>query len=103
MTQDSKLQSAQAHPVFWFSDGSIVLRAQEQMFRVHRSFLSRLSPFFATLGAAETASASDAGDFISSPSRSALFICSVSQYTSVTRCGHLTWKFYSSIYTMTCE
>lgn len=102
MTQD-KPQAAQVHPVFWFSDGSIVLRAQEQMFRVHHSFLSRLSPFFATLGAAGTASASEAGDFISSPSRSTLFIRSVSQYTSVTRYGHLTLKFYYSIYTMTCE
>lgn len=102
MTQD-KLQSTQAHPVFWFSDGSIVLRAQEQIFRVHHGFLSRLSPFFATLGTAGTTSANDVGDFISSSSRSALFIYSVSQYTLATRYGHLTLKFYSSIYTMTCE
>jgi hypothetical protein len=101
MTQD-KPQAAQVHPVFWFSDGSIVLRAQEQLFRVHHSLLSRLSPFFATLGTAGNAPSNDAGDLISSTSRLALFIC-LFQCTSVTRYGHLTLKFYSNIYTMTCE
>ncbi len=47
---------------YWFDDGSIVLRVQEQLFRVHHSLLSRLSPFFATLGTAGAAP-SDTGDF----------------------------------------
>ncbi|KIL66982.1 hypothetical protein M378DRAFT_159925 [Amanita muscaria Koide BX008] len=37
------------HPVYWFNDGSIVLQVQEQLFRVHLSLLSRLSPYFAGL------------------------------------------------------
>ncbi|KAK2459493.1 hypothetical protein APHAL10511_008477 [Amanita phalloides] len=55
-----KAKSGRAHPVFWFSDGSLVLRVQEQMFRVHYSFLSRLSPYFAALTV--TASQNDAVD-----------------------------------------
>ncbi|KAF8724894.1 hypothetical protein AX14_008503 [Amanita brunnescens Koide BX004] len=75
MTQD-KPQAAQVHPVFWFSDGSIVLRAQEQLFRVHHSLLSRLSPFFATLGTAGNAPSNDAvylGDQIWAPDLEILF------------------------------
>src|ERR1700733_3943841 len=35
------------HPTFWFDDGSVVLRVQDHLFKVHRSFLSRHSSFFA--------------------------------------------------------
>ncbi|KAG8215022.1 hypothetical protein J3R82DRAFT_8430 [Butyriboletus roseoflavus] len=34
------------HPDLWFSDGSIVLRAENTLFRVHKSLLSRHSGFF---------------------------------------------------------
>lgn len=37
------------HPEFWFSDGSIILRAQSTLFRVHISQLSRKSVFFRDL------------------------------------------------------
>ncbi|KAI0373891.1 hypothetical protein BV20DRAFT_1012809 [Pilatotrama ljubarskyi] len=37
------------HPVFWFSDGSLVLRAQSSLFRVHISQLCRKSTFFRDL------------------------------------------------------
>ncbi|KAF8633474.1 hypothetical protein AX15_001434 [Amanita polypyramis BW_CC] len=45
----SRADLSDAHPVYWFNDGSIILRAQKRLFRVHHSFLSRLSPFFAKL------------------------------------------------------
>ena len=35
------------HPIFWFDDGSIVVRVQDYLFKVHRSLLSRHSNFFA--------------------------------------------------------
>lgn len=37
------------HPEFWFSDGSLVLRANSTLFRVHVSQLSRKSVFFRDL------------------------------------------------------
>ncbi|PFH46073.1 hypothetical protein AMATHDRAFT_77826 [Amanita thiersii Skay4041] len=50
--KDSDQRSAESptpqHRVFWFDDGSIVLQAQQQRFRVHYRFLSRLSPFFSS-------------------------------------------------------
>lgn len=58
-----RFPSTDVHPAYWFDDGSIVLHVQEQLFRVHLSLLSRLSPFFATLGTAGAATSSDAGDF----------------------------------------
>lgn len=36
----------QQHADFWFSDGSVVLLAQDTMFRVHKTFLSRHSIIF---------------------------------------------------------
>jgi hypothetical protein len=35
------------HPIFWFDDGSVVVRVQNHLFKVHRSLLSRHSNFFA--------------------------------------------------------
>lgn len=45
---DSSLPSPtlSQHPEFWFTDGSIILVAQDMMFRVHKSFLSRHSVIF---------------------------------------------------------
>ena len=37
------------HPDFWFSDGSVILRAQSTLFRVHTSLLCRKSAFFRDL------------------------------------------------------
>jgi hypothetical protein len=37
------------HPDLWFSDGSVVLRAEDTVFRVHMSQLSRRSLFFRDL------------------------------------------------------
>jgi hypothetical protein len=37
------------HPDLWFSDGSVVLKAQNTLFRVHISQLSRHSAFFRDL------------------------------------------------------
>ncbi|KIJ20629.1 hypothetical protein PAXINDRAFT_106264 [Paxillus involutus ATCC 200175] len=37
------------HPDLWFSDGSIVLRAENTLFRVHKSLLARHSGFFQDL------------------------------------------------------
>ena len=37
------------HPEFWFSDGSLILRAHSVLFRVHISQLSRKSAFFRDL------------------------------------------------------
>lgn len=34
------------HPDLWFDDGSIILRAQHILYRVHASLLSRKSQFF---------------------------------------------------------
>ena len=66
-----RFQSTNIHSAYWFDDGSIVLRVQEQLFRVHHSLLSRLSPFFATLGTAGAAP-SDAGDFNHFPESASL-------------------------------
>jgi hypothetical protein len=35
------------HPIFWFDDGSIIVRVQDHLFKVHRSLLSRHSSLFA--------------------------------------------------------
>jgi len=35
------------HPTFWFNDGSVVVRIQDHLFKLHRSLLSRHSNFFA--------------------------------------------------------
>jgi len=35
------------HPIFWFDDGSVVVRIQDRLFKLHRSLLSRHSNFFA--------------------------------------------------------
>lgn len=37
------------HPEYWFSDGSLVLRARSTLFRVHQSQLCRKSTFFRDL------------------------------------------------------
>lgn len=42
----STLDSATHHNDLWFSDGSVVLRAEQTLFRVHISFLSRHSTVF---------------------------------------------------------
>ncbi|KAJ2923759.1 hypothetical protein H1R20_g13341, partial [Candolleomyces eurysporus] len=36
-------QEAQKHPTYWFEDGSITLRVQNHLFRVHRSLICRHS------------------------------------------------------------
>ena len=36
------------HPSLWFKDGSIVIRAQETLFKVHQSLLALHSPIFAS-------------------------------------------------------
>ena len=46
---DDDLNSLTKHPVFWFADGSVVLRARTTLFRVHVSQLSRKSLFFSDL------------------------------------------------------
>jgi hypothetical protein len=38
------------HPVFWFDDGSLVLRVETVMFKVHRALLTRHSPFLSSTG-----------------------------------------------------
>ncbi|TDL27697.1 hypothetical protein BD410DRAFT_760816 [Rickenella mellea] len=37
------------HPNYWYHDGSVVIMVEEQLFRVHRSFLERKSVFFGRL------------------------------------------------------
>ena len=37
------------HPSLWFEDGSIVIRAQETLFKVHRSLLALHSPIFTSM------------------------------------------------------
>ena len=36
------------HKVYWFHDGSLVLRIQNHLFKVHRTLISRHSRFFAS-------------------------------------------------------
>lgn len=47
------------HPLLWYDDGNIVLRAQNTAFRVHRSLLGRHSPVFKDLFAFAQPSADD--------------------------------------------
>jgi hypothetical protein len=35
------------HPIFWFDDGSVVIRVQDRLYKIHKSLLSRHSDFFA--------------------------------------------------------
>lgn len=37
------------HPDLWFDDGSIIFKAENMMFKVHRSLLSSYSTFFADM------------------------------------------------------
>lgn len=46
---DPTAPSLKRHPDLWFSDGSVVLRAESTCFRVHKSQLSRQSLFFRDL------------------------------------------------------
>jgi hypothetical protein len=48
------------HPIFWFDDGSVVVRVQDHLFKVHRSLLSRHSSFFAHCHVITKTSKSDA-------------------------------------------
>ncbi|KAG6872398.1 hypothetical protein C0995_009988 [Termitomyces sp. Mi166 len=57
---DTLYNSAMKHPVFWFNDGSIVLHVENQVFKVHKSLLSRHSRFFA--GTHASASVNDGSD-----------------------------------------
>ncbi|KAL5511074.1 hypothetical protein ACEPAH_4289 [Sanghuangporus vaninii] len=34
------------HPDFWFDDGSVLIIAEDEMYRLHRSLITRLSPSF---------------------------------------------------------
>lgn len=36
----------QAHESLWLEDGSVILSMENVLFKVHRSMLTRLSPFF---------------------------------------------------------
>ncbi|KAG6845268.1 hypothetical protein H0H87_011677 [Tephrocybe sp. NHM501043] len=47
------------HPVFWFDDGSMVIRVENQAFKVHRTLLSRHSRFFAGVDPINLDSGSD--------------------------------------------
>ncbi|KAG2125023.1 hypothetical protein DEU56DRAFT_873160 [Suillus clintonianus] len=47
--EDSALVEPSKHTDLWFSDGSIVLRAENTLFRVHKSQLARHSAFFRDL------------------------------------------------------
>jgi len=42
-------ESILQHPDLWFSDGSVVLKAESTLFRVHKSQLARRSLFFRDL------------------------------------------------------
>jgi hypothetical protein len=46
---DNALPEPSKHPDLWFCDGSIILRAEDTLFRVHKSQLARHSPFFRDL------------------------------------------------------
>ncbi|KAI0644349.1 hypothetical protein C8Q79DRAFT_913476 [Trametes meyenii] len=48
-TANDKEQEYTRHPEFWFSDGSVILRAGSILFRVHMSQLCRKSLFFRDL------------------------------------------------------
>lgn len=45
--QGNSRENCVYHPKFWFEDGSAILRVQDHLFKIHRSFLSRHSSFFA--------------------------------------------------------
>lgn len=47
--EDNALAEASKHADLWFSDGSIILRAEDTLFRVHKSQLARHSAFFRDL------------------------------------------------------
>jgi hypothetical protein len=47
----------QRHPIFWFDDGSLILRVHNQLFKVHRTLLSRHSRLLSAL----TARSAEAG------------------------------------------
>ncbi|KAF8663992.1 hypothetical protein AX16_000843 [Volvariella volvacea WC 439] len=36
---------AKQHPTYWFDDATLVLAIQDQLYKIHQSLLSRLSPF----------------------------------------------------------
>lgn len=48
-TESDDDRSILRHPDLWFSDGSVVLRAESTLFRVHISQLARRSLFFRDL------------------------------------------------------
>ncbi|KAF8054778.1 hypothetical protein FPV67DRAFT_1050376 [Lyophyllum atratum] len=41
------MSELQKHPVFWFTDGSIIFSVENRAFKVHKTLLSRHSKFFA--------------------------------------------------------
>lgn len=46
---DSDPEEYQRHPDLWFDDGSIVLKVQTTLFKVHRTLLSSHSTVFADI------------------------------------------------------
>ncbi|KAJ7773380.1 hypothetical protein B0H16DRAFT_1512145 [Mycena metata] len=45
----SKNSPSGQHPTFWFDDGSLVVKVEGVMFKVHRTLLTRNSPFLLSL------------------------------------------------------
>ncbi|KAG6819437.1 hypothetical protein H0H93_011864 [Arthromyces matolae] len=59
-----KYNSAEQHPVYWFEDGSVVIHVENQIFKVHRTLLSRHSDFFVEEDGTEDISGKEAASYI---------------------------------------
>ncbi|KAG1815401.1 hypothetical protein EV424DRAFT_1628024, partial [Suillus variegatus] len=66
--EDNALAEASKHTDLWFCDGSIILRAEDTLFRVHKSQLARHSAFFRDLFSLPQPSAESADSTTSSSS-----------------------------------
>lgn len=43
------LATSRRHPAFWLEDGSVIVRAENDAFKIHWTLLTRHSPYFSTL------------------------------------------------------
>jgi len=43
------LATSRRHPIYWFDDGSLIVRAQDDAFKVHATLLTRHSPILSSL------------------------------------------------------
>ena len=60
--QEGNLDILVRHPKYWFNDGSIIFRVQNDFFKVHRTLLSCHSSFFAQCQMKDTIDTTSSSD-----------------------------------------